>query len=88
MDRNAQELAPELVKIAGDESAKIDRRLASLWALEGLQKAEQHLVAKMSIDRDRNIRREAIRVARLFTPQISAPRRPPVRSPTQPLQRR
>jgi putative heme-binding domain-containing protein len=60
-DRQMTNLAPKLKKLAGDKSAGTSRRLAALWALEGLHSADASTVKEMLKDADRNVRREAAR---------------------------
>ena len=61
-DRQMKELAPKLKKIVADKKAETHRRIASLWALEGLRAVERGIVKPLLADTDRNIRREAARV--------------------------
>lgn len=63
IDRKATGLAGELVKIAGDPAAPADRRLGSLWALEGIAKPAASLLMALAADPNPNLRHEAVRVA-------------------------
>jgi putative membrane-bound dehydrogenase-like protein len=60
-DRQLTNLAPRLKKLAGDKTLGTSRRLAALWALEGLRLADALTVKNLLKDADRNIRREALR---------------------------
>ena len=62
-DRRATGLAPELARRAVDRTAPLDRRLAALWALEGLRDPELSLLAALAADPDPAPRREAARLA-------------------------
>ncbi|MFM9078736.1 MAG: family 16 glycoside hydrolase, partial [Opitutaceae bacterium] len=62
-DRRASGLAPELARLAADRSAPLDRRLAALWALEGLGHPDAALLAALAADPDPAPRREAARLA-------------------------
>ncbi len=81
-DRQMTELAPKLKGIIGDASQSAARRIAALWALEGLwmldgldrrDKASEYLplLKPLLTDSNRNIRREAVRVLGLRTPVIA-----------------
>jgi putative membrane-bound dehydrogenase-like protein len=61
-DRGMKELAPRLKQTALDRSAPPARRIASLWSLEAL-KASDRSLASLANDADRNVRREAVRMA-------------------------
>jgi len=63
-DRQMKGLAPELKIIAGDKNQTAQRRIASLWALEGLHAVDVALLKPLLGDGNRNIRREAIRAHR------------------------
>jgi hypothetical protein len=60
-DRPARELQPELVKIAEDRSAAPAHRIHALWALEELQSVPPETIRKLLAERNRNLRREAVR---------------------------
>jgi putative membrane-bound dehydrogenase-like protein len=71
IDRRLDELRPALQEIIGDPSQSAARRVAALWALEGLDVAEVkldqgalylRLLGPLTRDQNRSIRREAIRV--------------------------
>ena len=62
-DRRASGLAPELTRLATDRQAPMDRRLAALWALEGLRDPEPALLAALAAEPDPAPRREAARLA-------------------------
>ncbi len=62
-DRRAAGLAPQLAAIAADRTANLDRRLAALWALEGLNAPAPALLAKLAADAHPALRREAARLA-------------------------
>ena len=59
-----KELAPALKRIAVDNQQSAARRIAALWALEGLHAADAEMLKPLLADADRNIRREAIRAHR------------------------
>ncbi|MCW5554461.1 MAG: DUF1080 domain-containing protein [Verrucomicrobiae bacterium] len=69
-DRQMRELTPRLQSIARDNSQSAGRRIASLWALEGLDEAERvqtgaawfELLEPLLQDPNRNVRREALRI--------------------------
>lgn len=68
-DRGLKELAPKLKGIVSDQTQTAARRIAALWALEGLDEKERFskgaeyfaLLKPLLADANRNIRREAIR---------------------------
>ena len=62
-DRRATALAPDLEKIAADRAAPADRRLAALWALEGLQPVSTALLQTIATDVAPTFRHEAARLA-------------------------
>ncbi len=62
-DRRATAVAPDLASIAADRTAPTDRRLAALWALEGLQPVSQALLQSLVADPQHALRREAARLA-------------------------
>ncbi len=63
IDRKASGLAPELEKTIADKSAPADRRLASLWALEGLKPVSMSAVQSLAADPNPNLRHEAARIS-------------------------
>jgi len=62
-DRRATAVAPDLARLAADRGAALDRRLAALWALEGLQAPPADLLAALATDANPAPRREAARLA-------------------------
>ena len=62
-DRRATGLGPQLTRLAVDRAAPMDRRLAALWALEGLRDPDPALLAALAADPDPAPRREAARLA-------------------------
>ena len=78
-DRQMKELAPKLKNIIGDKTRSAGKRIASLWALEGLDGKEIFskgaeyfdLLKPLLADTNRNVRREAIRVLGVRTPAIA-----------------
>jgi putative membrane-bound dehydrogenase-like protein len=67
IDRQATALAPDLERIATDRVARPDRRLAALWALEGLKPISTTLAQTLAADPDFRLRREAARLAPLHS---------------------
>ncbi|MSR65762.1 MAG: DUF1080 domain-containing protein [Pedosphaera sp.] len=63
-DRQMKELAPQLKKIVAAKKQPTPRRIASLWALEGLHAVDLATLKPLLADANRNIRREAIRAHR------------------------
>jgi len=63
-DRSLRELGPRLKSIAGDKSQSVGRRIAALWALEGLHQVDVATLKPLLGDPSRNLRREAIRAHR------------------------
>ena len=63
-DRQIKGLAPQLKKIIGDKKQLTARRIASLWALEGLRAVDLATLKPLLADANRNIRREGIRAHR------------------------
>ena len=61
-DRGMIELVPKLKKITINRTEATQRRLGSLFALEGLRVIDGASVNPLLYDADRNIRREAVRV--------------------------
>ena len=84
-DRQLTNLAPRLKGIAADGSQTAPRRIASLWALEGVGGADIPIIKAMIHDPNRNLRREAVRAlarpvvfwkedrVRLLEPHLSDP---------------
>jgi putative membrane-bound dehydrogenase-like protein len=70
-DRQLDDLAPKLKRIVSDETQTAAKRIASLWALEGLRGAGVNEVRRLLHDANPNVRREAVRAcgetARLAT---------------------
>lgn len=70
MDRQMRELTPQLQGIVREASQPAGRRIASMWALEGLDEAQRfqtgaawlELLAPLLRDPNRNVRREALRI--------------------------
>jgi putative membrane-bound dehydrogenase-like protein len=60
-DRQLNEFAPALRRIALDAAQPPARRLAALWALEGLHAATTEMLKALLAAPDRNVRREALR---------------------------
>ena len=60
--RNAKSLAPQLSALAKDSSKRSDARIHALWALRDLGLADAPLIAALTADKSRNIRREAAAV--------------------------
>lgn len=63
IDRKAVGVAPELNRLAGDRSVALERRLAALWALEGLQPVPTDLLTSLVSDPSPSIRHEVARLA-------------------------
>jgi len=63
-DRPLPELAPQLKRLAGDNSQTAAKRIAALWALEGLHAVDGATLKPLLGAANRNIRREAIRAYR------------------------
>ncbi|MBI3881756.1 MAG: DUF1080 domain-containing protein [Verrucomicrobia bacterium] len=63
IDRKATGLVPELEKIIANQYPPPDRRLAALWALEGLKAVPTKLLRELAADRNPNLRHEAARIA-------------------------
>src|SRR5204862_41210 len=61
--RQMQELAPKLKAIVGEKSQPAAKRIAALWALEGLKAADAATVTPLLADSNRNVRREGVRAA-------------------------
>jgi putative heme-binding domain-containing protein len=60
-DRQMHELAPKLIALVADTSQAAARRIASLWALEGLRRLDAITLMPLLTDANRNLRREAVR---------------------------
>ena len=78
-DRQLKELAPKLKSIVSDTSQAAGRRIAALWALEGLD-GEDHnngsaeyfsLLKPLLADPNRNVRREGVRVFGTHPPAVA-----------------
>ena len=65
-DRRATAVAPLLEKIVSDRTAATDRRLAALWALEGLQPISTPLLLSLAADVAPYLRHEAARIAAAY----------------------
>lgn len=63
VDRNETSLIPDLQKILADTTATDARRLAALWALEGLHAVTPDLLANLAITPQPAFRHEAVRIA-------------------------
>ncbi|HEX7894793.1 MAG TPA: hypothetical protein VF447_11420, partial [Terriglobales bacterium] len=63
-DRQMKELAPKLKKLSADKKQSPARRIASLWALEGLHAVDVATLKPLLTDANRNLRREAVRAHR------------------------
>lgn len=69
-DRQLTDLAPKLKALITDKSRSAAKRIASLWALEGLDDKERFgkgveyfpMLKRLLADPNRNVRREAVRV--------------------------
>jgi len=60
-DRNATELAPQLVKLAADKSIHKDSTIITLWALESIKHFDKDLIKALLASSDGDIRRECVR---------------------------
>ncbi len=63
-DRGLRELTPKLKQLVGDKAQTVAKRIACLWALEGLHAVDLELLKPLLADPNRNIRREALRAHR------------------------
>jgi putative membrane-bound dehydrogenase-like protein len=63
-DRQMKELAPKLKKLSADKKQLPGRRIAALWALEGLHAVDVATLKPLLADTNRNLRREAVRAHR------------------------
>jgi len=61
IDRQMRELIPKLNALASDKSQTAAKRIASLWAAEGLRAVELKTLQSMLTDDRDNVRREAVR---------------------------
>jgi putative membrane-bound dehydrogenase-like protein len=68
-DRQLKELSPKLESLVTAEEEKPARRIAALWALEGLRMEDLPALEPLLSDPNRNIRREAVRA--LGKPQFA-----------------
>jgi putative membrane-bound dehydrogenase-like protein len=62
-DRQMKELVPKLKNFVADKSQTPGKRIASLWALEGLGGVDARMLKPPLEDASRNVRREAARAA-------------------------
>jgi putative membrane-bound dehydrogenase-like protein len=60
-DRQLTNLAPKLKSLVTDKTQTAAKRIASLWALEGLGQVDVATLAPLLTSTNRNIRREAVR---------------------------
>jgi len=60
-DRNAVELAPQLIRLAQDDQANVTTRIHALWSLEGLKHYSTRLMDTLLQSPRDELRREAIR---------------------------
>jgi len=70
VDRQATELIPQLVKLAGDTSAALTTRIHALWSLEGLGHYDFALIQSLTQSPEPDLRREALRSLVSFQPSI------------------
>lgn len=63
-DRQLKELVPALQKIIAAKKQPVARRIASLWALEGLHAVEVATLKPLLADASRDLRREVVRAHR------------------------
>ncbi len=61
IDRDMKELVPKLRVIVSDAKTAAARRIAALWALEGLRSLSDDLIQPSLTHENRNVRREVIR---------------------------
>ena len=61
VDRNAQQLVPELIRISADKANHVSTRIHALWSLEGLGRYDADLMDALLKDADDDLRREALR---------------------------
>ena len=69
-DRQAQELAPALSRMAKDTSQTLSTRILALWSLESLRSYDLDLMKALLADKDPDLRREALRSLITFEPSI------------------
>ena len=60
-DRQVKQLAPKLKSLIADKSQNAGKRIAALWALEGLNLMDESTAKRLFDDANRNVRREAVR---------------------------
>ena len=60
-DRNAEELAPQLHKLATNTGKEKTTRIHALWALEGIGAYDSKTISQLLADKDGDIRRETVR---------------------------
>lgn len=70
VDRNAQELIPQLKALAANNVQQHTSRIHSLWCLEGLKHYDHDLMVTLSKDQHADIRREAVRALSSFNPPL------------------
>lgn len=63
VDRQATDLIPKLQELVVSKSLTADKRLGSLWALEGLTTVSTTTLVVLANDANANIRHEAVRIA-------------------------
>jgi putative membrane-bound dehydrogenase-like protein len=61
-DRQLTNLAPRLKMLIAGKTQTAEKRIASLWALEGLRQVDAATLTPLLASTNRNIRREAVRV--------------------------
>ena len=61
-DRKMSTLLPQLLAVVEDTAKPVDERILALWSAENLQKLDPVLLARLSKESQRTIRREAVRV--------------------------
>ena len=62
-DRQMKDLAPKLKRVARNDKEEGPKRIACLWALESLKSVDEGLIAALFLDPNKNVRREAVRIA-------------------------
>ncbi|MBT6378753.1 MAG: c-type cytochrome [Opitutales bacterium] len=60
-DRSANELAPQLIRLAENKKTNVTTRIHALWSLEGLKHFDAHLMDTLIAETEDELRREAIR---------------------------
>ena len=63
IDRQATSLIPQLQATVRDSAQRLDIRLASLWACEGLAGVDAELLHSLITDKEANLRAEVVRIA-------------------------